>query len=74
MKNWKAKEYVEHYMQKKLDGMEGEPTDFCYEEIYNLLSGYALYSLNEQPSCPKCSDYGTIVNDDGTRNTCPCHY
>ena len=28
----------------------------------------------EQLPCPKCGDYGTIDNQDGTVSTCPCHY
>lgn len=24
--------------------------------------------------CPKCGDYGTIDNQDGTVSNCPCHY
>jgi hypothetical protein len=28
----------------------------------------------ERKVCPKCSDFGTIDNLDGTISTCPCHY
>ena len=40
-------------------------------EILILLN---VVGQSEQLTCPKCGDYGTIDNQDGTVSTCPCHY
>jgi len=47
--------------------------------VFNMVESfiekrYLIPKQQKQPYCPKCSDFGTLHNQDGTISTCTCHY
>ena len=45
-----------------------------FKKLLEALTTPVVVGQSEQLPCPKCGDYGTIDNQDGTVSTCPCHY